>query len=359
MSTAQSALFVLDSRTRTFRLVASRGFGATVAERVAAKFVFRMGEERGVVGLVGARMQPFYIPNVLSERRWVNFDARIRSAYFIPVVQAGILHGVLGLYALRVDAFSAEHRDFADAYAAQIGQLLCAASRLGGAKLIDELTRALFSSEVFGASTPGGALRSHPSLSERELEVVASLRRGLRISQVATTLSISTHTARNHVKRIYRKLGVHSQVELLAVIDAEGVASAESFRLQETLDLIPDAVVLVDAQGLIHAVNASACAIFRAARTELVGGCVDELVATDRQAAHATSRSLYFAAPTQRSMGGSRAQLTAQRADGTTFRAEVALGPLAARGQKFVLAVVRDISDRPDASRRRTGGGMS
>lgn len=53
------------------------------------------------------------------------------------------------------------------------------------------------------------------SLSPREQEILGEVLSGKRVSDIAKTLSISRHTVRNHLKAIYRKLGVHSQVELL------------------------------------------------------------------------------------------------------------------------------------------------
>lgn len=225
MKPVLSAVFVFDANTRTLRWAASSGLPRAEVEDASVGAGFRLGEERGLVGLVGARVQSLYIPNTLSDRRWIGTDPSIRSAYFVPVLRAGALLGVLALYARKVEAFSEEHRSLADAYAGQLGWRLAAAHRGEGVEMANELTRLLPASE-----TPESALRSGvgsvlSSLSKRELEVIASLRRGLRISQIATVLSISRHTARNHVKRIYRKLGVHSQVELLATIEAnDGVA---------------------------------------------------------------------------------------------------------------------------------------
>ena len=58
----------------------------------------------------------------------------------------------------------------------------------------------------------------HPKLqqlSPRETEVLAKLVGGSRVPTIATALHISQHTVRNHLKSIYRKLGVRSQTELL------------------------------------------------------------------------------------------------------------------------------------------------
>ena len=52
-------------------------------------------------------------------------------------------------------------------------------------------------------------------LSPREREILRLLLEGSVTADVASALSISPHTARNHTKAIFRKLGVHSQIELL------------------------------------------------------------------------------------------------------------------------------------------------
>ena len=53
------------------------------------------------------------------------------------------------------------------------------------------------------------------SLSPREKEVLAELAGGMRAPGIARRLHISPHTVRNHLKSIYRKLGVKTQAELI------------------------------------------------------------------------------------------------------------------------------------------------
>lgn len=52
-------------------------------------------------------------------------------------------------------------------------------------------------------------------LSEREREVALAFLRGSHPNEIAEGLHISPHTVSNHFKTIFRKLGVHSKVELL------------------------------------------------------------------------------------------------------------------------------------------------
>ena len=65
----------------------------------------------------------------------------------------------------------------------------------------------------------GGAIEvARSGLSPREREIARHLIEGGNAKTIARSLSISPGTARNHIKQVYRKLGVHSQVELLAAI---------------------------------------------------------------------------------------------------------------------------------------------
>jgi len=56
---------------------------------------------------------------------------------------------------------------------------------------------------------------SQSALSKREQEVLDELRNGGRVATIANKLSISPTTVRNHLQRIFWKLGVHSQAELV------------------------------------------------------------------------------------------------------------------------------------------------
>lgn len=55
-------------------------------------------------------------------------------------------------------------------------------------------------------------------LSTREKEIVEALGTGRRVKDIAQDLVISTHTVRNHLKAIYRKLNVRSQFELISLM---------------------------------------------------------------------------------------------------------------------------------------------
>lgn len=71
-----------------------------------------------------------------------------------------------------------------------------------------------------GAGDAGFRLDAHayPSLSPRERQIVEGLIGHGSIEHLSRELEISPYTARNHLRSIYRKLGVRSQVELVLMV---------------------------------------------------------------------------------------------------------------------------------------------
>jgi len=64
---------------------------------------------------------------------------------------------------------------------------------------------------------PAGPQAASP-LTEREAEILQLIAKGLSFADVGGVLGISAHTVVAHVKKIYRKLSVHSRGE--AVFEA-------------------------------------------------------------------------------------------------------------------------------------------
>jgi DNA-binding NarL/FixJ family response regulator len=61
------------------------------------------------------------------------------------------------------------------------------------------------------------------TLTERELEILALLARGLTVKQVATRLGIGPRTVETHIAKIYRKLGVRNRVQAVSRATALGL----------------------------------------------------------------------------------------------------------------------------------------
>ena len=56
------------------------------------------------------------------------------------------------------------------------------------------------------------SVESNP-LSERETEILRLLAKGMSFNEIGDILTISPHTVTAHIKKIYRKLQVHSRGE--------------------------------------------------------------------------------------------------------------------------------------------------
>jgi DNA-binding CsgD family transcriptional regulator len=65
---------------------------------------------------------------------------------------------------------------------------------------------------------PPDRVRLLAELSERQLEIVTRLVNGERVPAIANTMHLSPSTVRNHLTAIFRKFGVHSQVDLITLL---------------------------------------------------------------------------------------------------------------------------------------------
>jgi PAS domain S-box-containing protein len=60
----------------------------------------------------------------------------------------------------------------------------------------------------------------HPHLTPRQVEVLRLLEQGRSTKQIAAELHLSTETVRNHIRRLFRALGVNSRLEAVAAVRA-------------------------------------------------------------------------------------------------------------------------------------------
>ncbi|WP_432418607.1 response regulator transcription factor [Corynebacterium breve] len=60
-------------------------------------------------------------------------------------------------------------------------------------------------------------------LTERELEVLIAVGRGLSNQEIATDKFISPHTAKTHVNRIMTKVGAHDRAQLVILAYESGL----------------------------------------------------------------------------------------------------------------------------------------
>lgn len=109
-------------------------------------------------------------------------------------------------------------------------------------------------------------------------------------------------------------------------------------------EAVPDALVVIDADGRIVHANAHTEVLFGHPRGSLEGREIEDLVPAGARSRHRAYRDRYIAQPHVRPMGASGQALLGLRSDGSEFPIEIALSPLqSAEGPRY-LASVRDIS---------------
>ena len=108
----------------------------------------------------------------------------------------------------------------------------------------------------------------------------------------------------------------------------------------------PDALLLVDAAGVIVLANPQAASLLGYSVDELAGLPVDVLVPDGIRPRHAAYREAYGRNPHPRPMG-TQMELVAKRRDGSEVMVEIALSPLQSQGLPLVVAAIRDIGAYP------------
>lgn len=114
---------------------------------------------------------------------------------------------------------------------------------------------------------------------------------------------------------------------------------------EHVFEFTPDPLVVVADDGKIAQVNVAAETVFGWPRSELEGQYVEVLVPPEVEPRHAQLRNSYWLAPRERRLGLGM-ELSARRRDGTLVPVEIALRPITVGRRRFVLALVRDISER-------------
>ncbi len=119
-------------------------------------------------------------------------------------------------------------------------------------------------------------------------------------------------------------------------------------RHEKLLEQTPDALVVIDSDGIIELVNHQTELLFGYHRQELVGQTVEMLVPERFRPDHPESARAYATAQRFGERGRGIA-LRAQRRDGTEFPVEISFSPLDDRGSIGFVATVRDVSERTHA----------
>ncbi|HEY4653703.1 MAG TPA: PAS domain S-box protein [Cyclobacteriaceae bacterium] len=134
------------------------------------------------------------------------------------------------------------------------------------------------------------------------------------------------------------------QLVLASIIDiTERKRADERFRL--VVESAPNAMILVNHEGIITLVNKQVEVLFGYNQSELIGNNLGLLLPERFSDIHTAYADMYFRNPWTRPMGEGR-DLFARRKNGTEVQVEIGLNPIDTNEGQLVLASIIDITQR-------------
>jgi len=122
-------------------------------------------------------------------------------------------------------------------------------------------------------------------------------------------------------------------------------------RLSSILETVPDAITIIDEQGLIESFSPAAERLFGYAFAEVLGKNVRMLMPSPYRENHDGYMDRYRRTGEKRIIGIGRI-VVGQRRDGTTFPMELAVGEIVVGQRRLFTGFIRDITERQSTERR-------
>src|SRR6202020_2955089 len=115
---------------------------------------------------------------------------------------------------------------------------------------------------------------------------------------------------------------------------------------QRLLQFSPDAMLAVDAHGIIQFSNETSSTLFGYAPEQLIGQPIKLLIPERFHMRHGAHVTGYIQQPVSREMGAGISDLFARHANGSEFPAGIRLAPFRDGEQDFVAVAIRDMTER-------------
>lgn len=126
--------------------------------------------------------------------------------------------------------------------------------------------------------------------------------------------------------------------------DISRIGESDVF-FRNLLESAPDAMIIVDEQGLMSLVNRQALRMFGYERKEMIGQPIEILLPKSVRSSHVSLRDSYTSNPRLRPMGQDM-DLVGLRKDGSEFPVEISLSSVETESGRFISSVIRDVTVR-------------
>ncbi len=133
--------------------------------------------------------------------------------------------------------------------------------------------------------------------------------------------------------------------DLSARVALEERTRASEARWRSIIDSAVDAIIVIDAFGLIDAFNPAAERLFGYTEVEVIGRNVKLLMPSPYREEHDSYMARYLATGQARIIGIGR-EVVAQKRDGTTFPVHLSVGEMLSSGERKFTGIIHDLSGR-------------
>lgn len=131
----------------------------------------------------------------------------------------------------------------------------------------------------------------------------------------------------------------------------EDALRSQESHLRSILSTVPDAMVVIDDQGLILSFSAAAEQLFGYSEAELLGANISRLMPSPDRERHDNYIRRYLATGEKRIIGIGRV-VFAQRKDGSTFPMELSIGEATGEAHPLFTGFIRDLTERQRTEKR-------
>lgn len=133
--------------------------------------------------------------------------------------------------------------------------------------------------------------------------------------------------------------------------DDHATGDSDRSLLRAIIQTAPDAIITIDAGGIVQSFSPAAEKMFGYTEAEITGQNVSVLMSDTHRGAHDGYIQRYLTTGQKRIIGIGR-EVPARRKNGEVFMAELAVGEIASDSQTMFTGFLRDVSDRIEAQRR-------